>query len=206
MRVVSLSSPGARCLCFAWSLVVLDSGCSQGGHKDPAPGQAVDLAAHEQGDGGGEGATDGGTSRDAALPDGGDGDDLAMPALDLTAPIDLTVPPDLSPLWDLSPSPDLSFPTVLGIDIYVDNRCRMDVVPTKVDVPRGVTPKLTYINRSRDYAVDVWLSYGGGFLDLRPGMSWSDRFEHCRLGTRPYSAFADISTACSKHRLMINCL
>lgn len=96
-------------------------------------------------------------------------------------------------------------PSNQDVDIYVDNFCRMDVVPKKFDVPAGVSLKLTYRNRSRDYPVDVWLSYGGGFLDLRPGMTWADRFEFCRF-PRPYSAYADISTACSRYRLMINCL
>ena len=81
----------------------------------------------------------------------------------------------------------------------------MDVLPKKFDVPAGTFLKLTYFNRSRDYPVDVWLSYGGGFLDLKTGTSWADRFEFCRY-PRPYSAYADISTACSKYRLLINCL
>ena len=127
-----------------------------------------------------------------------------MPA-DLSLPADLRVPVDLAIVRDLSTPPDLAPPGSQDVDIYVDNFCRMDVIPKKFDVPGGMSLKLTYHNRSRDYPVDVWLSYGGGFLDLRPGMTWADRFEFCR-GVRPYSAYADISTACSRYRLMINCL
>lgn len=124
---------------------------------------------------------------------------------DLAASSDLAAPSDLASPADLTPIPDLAFPTEQGVDIYVDNTCKMDVVPKVFNVPRGVTLKLTYYNRSRYYPVEVWMSYGGGYTDLMPGMNWPERFEHCRF-PRPYSAYADISTACSSYRLMINCL
>lgn len=124
---------------------------------------------------------------------------------DLGARPDLTAPIDLQPAPDLTAPPDLAYPIAQDVQIYVDNFCKMDVVPKVFNVPRGTSLKLTYYNRSRDYPVDVWLSYGGGFLDLGTGTSWPDRFEHCR-NPRPYSSYADISTACSSYRLMINCL
>ena len=93
----------------------------------------------------------------------------------------------------------------LGIDIYVDNFCAMDVVPAEVTVPAGSTAVLTYHNRSQDYPVDVWLSYGGGFLDLPTGQSWADAFEWC-TGASVYTGYADIDSACSSHRLLIHCL
>lgn len=139
--------------------------------------------------------------------------DLAAPT-DLPGKPDLPFPSDLPRPSDLSfPAPDLAAPAVdmafssrQDVNIYVDNRCNMDVQPKVLDVPPGVPSiTVTYYNRSRDYPVDVWLSYGGGFLDLKIGTSWADRFEHCRLGRRPYSAYADITTACSRYRLMINC-
>jgi len=161
-----------------------------------------------------------GSGRDASMSD----EDLASPpdlatsssddlrgsgdlaaADDLAQPADLSPLVDLSPLRDLSPLPDLAFPMEQGVDIYVDNTCKMDVIPKVFNVPRGVTLKLTYYNRSRYYPVEVWMSYGGGFTDLMPGMNWPEKFEHCRF-PRPYSAYADISTACSSYRLMINCL
>lgn len=140
--------------------------------------------------------------------------DLAVPTdlptkPDLPIPTDLPRPSDLSIPWpDLAAPPvaDMAFSSRQDVNIYVDNRCNMDVQPKVVDVPAGVPSiTITYYNRSRDYPVDVWLSYGGGFLDLKTGTSWADRFEHCRLGRRPYSAYADITTACSRYRLMINC-
>jgi hypothetical protein len=124
---------------------------------------------------------------------------------DLSVPRDLSLPSDLSVPRDLSVPPDLASPTNQNVDIYVDNFCKMDVIPKKFDVPAGTSLKLTYVNHSRDYPVDVWLSYGGGFLDLKTGTSWTDRIEHCR-GLRPSKVWADISTACSRYRLMINCL
>jgi hypothetical protein len=134
--------------------------------------------------------------------------DLAVPA-DLPVKPDLPPPPDMPRPSDLSipwPVADMAFSPRQDVNIYVDNRCNMDVQPRVLDVPPGVPSiTVTYYNRSRDYAVDVWLSYGGGFLDLKTGTSWADRFEHCRLGRRPYSAYADITTACSRYRLLINC-
>ena len=130
--------------------------------------------------------------------------DLSRPA-DLSALVDLSMAADLRPLGDLSTPPDLAFVPYQNVDIYVDNTCKMDVVPKKFDVPAGTFLKLTYFNRSRDYKVDVWSSYGGGFTDLMTGASWAERFEYCRY-PRPYSAYVDISTACSRYRLMINCL
>lgn len=127
------------------------------------------------------------------------GVDLAGPRADLAVPADLRLPADLT-----SPA-DLAFPTVTGVDIYVDNFCNMDVVPKVFNVPRGATLKVTWYNRSRDYPVTVWLSYGGGYTDLMTGKSWAEPIEHCRL-PRPYNEYADISTACSSYRLMMNCL
>ncbi|MFO0658025.1 MAG: hypothetical protein U0787_23540 [Polyangia bacterium] len=185
-------------------LVASLSGCSSGGASPHGPGT------------GGEDAhlptpRDSGVTDDLSLPmadlspqDGGRVDDLAVPR-DLSMMPDLAVPADLRVPADLAVAPDMSLPTSQNVDIYVDNFCKMDVIPKKFDVPPGTFLKLTYINHSRDYAVDVWLSYGGGYLDLKTGTSWADRFEFCRY-PRPYAAYADISTACSKYRLMINCL
>lgn len=94
---------------------------------------------------------------------------------------------------------------LLDINIYVDNFCNMNVVPAEVNVAPGNTVLLTYHNRSVDYEVDVWLSYGGGYLDLETGHSWADSFEWC-TSDHVYTGYADISTACSNHRLLIHCL
>lgn len=185
-------------------LASLLSGCSSGGASPNGPGGSHADAHLPPVDDGGASLDLSLTGPDLASPDGGREADLSGPR-DLSVPADLVVPPDLRPPADLAVAPDLAFPTSQNVDIYVDNFCKMDVIPKKFDVPPGTFLKLTYFNRSRDYLVDVWLSYGGGFTDLATGASWADRFEFCRY-PRPYSAYADISTACSKYRLMINCL
>ncbi|MCA9537529.1 MAG: hypothetical protein KC620_01500 [Myxococcales bacterium] len=91
------------------------------------------------------------------------------------------------------------------IDIFVDNFCNMRVDPSEVHVPGGQSVELTFRNRSRDYPVDVWLSYGGGFLDLEIGREWHDPIAHCTGPRRPRQEYADISTACSAWRLIIYC-
>lgn len=143
----------------------------------------------------------------AAAEDGSSGPPVDAAGSRDASSRDLATPPaDLTSFADLSTPPDMAYASSQGVDIFVDNFCRMDVVPKRFDVPAGTLLKLTYHNRSRDYAVDVWLSYGGGFKDLMPGMTWADRFEFCSSPRRPYMAYADISTACSNYRLMINCL
>ncbi len=198
-----------------WALVlVLVLGCSKGGmlsdgsvdHPDAHLDPLRDLAT--QADDLQHAAEDLG-SADLLTVDQR-GTDAAMsadlkPAPDLSVPADLKPPPDLAVPGDLATPPDLAYPVSQTVDIFVDNTCKMDVLPKKFDVPAGSSLKLTYVNRSRDYKVDIWASYGGGFTDLLPGASWVERFEYCRY-PRPYSAYLDISTACSRYRLMVNCL
>ena len=176
--------------------------CSSGGGRGPTPDAsgAVDAGPPPASD------------LAAVLSDLAGFADLAGP-LDLATRADLSGPADLAPRADLAPPadlwtapPDMTTTARATVDIYVDNRCKMDVLPKVLDVAPAVTSlTITYYNRSRDYAVDVWMSYGGGYKDLMTGASWAERFEHCRLGRRPYSEYADISTACSSYRLMINC-
>lgn len=88
--------------------------------------------------------------------------------------------------------------------IDVDNFCNMAVTPVELVVPRGQTVYVDWYNRSRDYPVDVWLSYGGGYLDLLPGTTWDEPIRHC--GTpNPHDEYADISTACSMFRFYFRC-
>jgi cysteine-rich repeat protein len=91
------------------------------------------------------------------------------------------------------------------VHIMVDNFCNMSVMPMEFTVPAGQKLKLSYHNHSVDYPVDVWLSYGGGYLDLQTGATWNDAFEHC-FGPSPSEAYADITTACSQFKLQIHCL
>jgi len=91
------------------------------------------------------------------------------------------------------------------VHIDVNNFCNMSVSPMEFTVPAGQRLKLSYHNHSVNYPVDVWKSYGGGFLDLQPGMIWNEQYEHC-FGPNPEEPYADISTACSQFRLHIHCL
>jgi hypothetical protein len=110
-----------------------------------------------------------------------------------------------SPGYELGGAGCIAFDGTRDIDIFVDNFCNMEVRPAELHVPPGQFVVLSWHNRSVDYPVDVWLSYGGGFLDLEPGTSWDDRFEFCHGGQRPYQAGADVSTACSEFRFVIHC-
>lgn len=91
------------------------------------------------------------------------------------------------------------------VHIMVDNFCNMSVMPLEYTVPAGQKLKLSYHNHSVDYPVDVWLQYGGGFLDLQQGMIWNDNYEHC-FGPVASENYADITTACSSFKLKIHCL
>jgi pentapeptide MXKDX repeat protein len=115
-----------------------------------------------------------------------------------------TMAPDTMAPDTMAPDTVPPGPTAKFVDIYVDNFCNMQVVPPDITVGPGQTVKITWRNRSHDYAVDVWQSYGGGYLDLRPRTNWPERFEWC-TGPRSYTGYADISTACSKHRFLIKC-
>lgn len=184
----------------ALCLLLGTAGCHSRGGADDRPG-GEDAAAPQDGGDDQGGDTDLRGSDDLGLgTDLRAGDDLRA-GTDLRPGTDLRGPDDLRPA---DGGPDGGTLITADIDIYVDNFCKMDVVPKNVSVPRGQTMKLTYHNRSSDYEVDVWLSYGGGYLDLATGGIWADRFEHCAF-PRPYKAYADISTACSSYRLYIDC-
>lgn len=99
------------------------------------------------------------------------------------------------------------------IEIFVDNFCNLTVDPPEIDVPPGQTASFVYYNQSVDYEVDVWGSYGGGYLDLATGDHWDDGFVHCSSPDRPYTAGAEISIAgidmgdvnCPGHNFVIYC-
>lgn len=88
--------------------------------------------------------------------------------------------------------------------IDVSNTCVMAVTPTEITVPSGQSVLIDWYNRSVDYPVDVWLSYGGGYLDLAPGTTWDEPISHC-TGPNPHNEYADISTACSSFRFYFRC-
>ncbi len=78
-------------------------------------------------------------------------------------------------------------------------------------VPAGETLSLTWHNNSVDYEADVWLSYGGGYLEPARGGIWADPFEFCS-GPGVYEAGADVGPAgvpdsvCAHFYVQIHCL
>lgn len=130
---------------------------------------------------------------------------------DAFAPADAFVEPDAFTSPDAFTPPDAIVPADafaaradLHVHIEVDNTCRMAVTPREVSVPPGQTLYLDWHNHSRDYPVDVWMSYGGGYTDLAPGATWDEPIGHC---STPFvgDEYADISTACSEFRFLIHC-
>ena len=92
----------------------------------------------------------------------------------------------------------------MAANIDVDNFCRMAVSPMEARIPSGQEAYFDWHNHSRDYPVDVWMSYGGGYTDLPIGATWDEPIRHC--GTPfPHTEYADVSTACSDFRFLIHC-
>ncbi|UJR82795.1 hypothetical protein [Sandaracinus amylolyticus] len=113
---------------------------------------------------------------------------------------------DAGAIVDSGP-PDSGTPAEMRycVDIDVSNTCVMSVSPREITIPAGQTAYFCWRNRSRDYAIDVWLSYGGGYTELAPGATWNEPIGHC-LGPNAHDEHADIDTACSSHRFVIHCL
>ncbi|MCC6876119.1 MAG: hypothetical protein IT378_17555 [Sandaracinaceae bacterium] len=105
------------------------------------------------------------------------------------------------------PAPDAGTPPRADhhVHIEVDNFCRMTVTPMEITVPPDQTAYFDWHNHSADYPVDVWMSYGGGFLELLPGRTWDEPIGHCSTPLA-HDEHADISTACSSFRFLIHCL
>lgn len=116
------------------------------------------------------------------------------------------VPPgECSPGYILSGDACVAELATDHVHIMVDNQCNMNVMPPEFTVPAGQKLRLDYHNHSQDYAVDVWMHYNGGFTDLAPSATWSEKYEHC-FGPAPSEGWAEISTACSDFVLPIHCL
>lgn len=175
----------SRRMALACLVACLATGCGDAGDVDRTDAAwAIDAARADA-----SGADAGGSGPDASRNDAG---------ADATAIPDATIP-------DALPPPDAMTDLVDHVHIYVSNTCVMTVMPTSFDVPAGSTLRLDWHNHSADYPVDVWKSYGGGYLDLATGDTWSETYEHC-AGPIPATEYADISTACSAFRVYINCL
>ncbi len=106
--------------------------------------------------------------------------------------------------------PDSGFKSTDHVHIYIDNFCKVTTSPTSFTVPAGETLQLSYHNHSVDYLADVWMMYGGGYLELAKGGTWNETYKHC-FGPAPSTGYADISiagggsSACPKVRLYIYC-
>ena len=146
----------------------------------------------------GDGVVEGGETCDDAVTadcstthDGGDG--TCVPA------------GTCSPGYVLSDTTCVQELVVAHVHVMVSNTCDMQVDPLEFSVEPGQKLKVEYHNHSVDYPIDIWMQYNGGFLDLEPGGTWKEQYEHC-FGPNPSEGWADISTACSEYHLPIHCL
>ncbi len=199
-----------RALALA-SLVAI-SGCSTPALVDDAAVGGDDASS----DGGAHdtGARDAFVPRDASFANdafstsdaGSDafvGSDAWMGPSDAYVAPDAYIAPDAYVARDAWTAPTDAGP--ICVDIFVSNTCGMSVAPTSVSIPHGQQAMFCWRNRSADYPVDVWLSYGGGYTDLATGATWYEPVRHC-LGPNAHDEYADISTACSSFRFLIHCL
>ena len=148
------------------------------------------------------------TIDDAATADTTTSSDTATP--DTTAAdtnVADTFMPDTTPV---DTGYDSGFKSTDHVHIYISNTCKVSVSPTSFTVPAGETLKLSYHNHSVDYRADVWMMYGGGYLDLDRGATWNETYTHC-FGPSPSTGYADINieggptSGCPGVRLYITC-
>jgi hypothetical protein len=156
-------------------------------------------------------AVDGGAPVDAPLSDDVSSGSDATTQPDAFASADAFSPPDAFASPDAFSPPDAFVPADAfaarvdtHVHIEVDNTCRMTVTPREATALPGQTLYFDWHNHSRDYPVDVWMSYGGGYTDLATGATWDEPIGHC---STPFvgDEYADITTACSSFRFLIHC-
>lgn len=224
-RVSAVSRGASLALVLLWAASCAEDPPARGrvpvvGRGDVGPRADAAVAADTGGPRDAEGLepTDGGLDDggrvvfDAQLADTGvgapdvlPGSDVPATALDASA-ADASAPDAAA--RDAS-APDASAPDAGGpihIHIHVSNTCDLTVDPPELSFPRGVRPRFAWHNHSVDYPVDVWMSYGGGFLDLGTGAAWNEPIDHC-LGPNAHDEWADISAGgCAEFRFLIHCL
>jgi hypothetical protein len=224
-RVSAVSRGASLALVLLWAASCAEDPPARGrvpvvGRGDVGPRADAAVAADTGGPRDAEGLepTDGGLDDggrvvfDAQLADTGvgapdvlPGSDVPATALDASA-ADASAPDAAA--RDAS-APDASAPDAGGpihIHIHVSNTCDLTVDPPELSFPRGVRPRFAWHNHSVDYPVDVWMSYGGGFLDLGTGATWNEPIDHC-LGPNAHDEWADISAGgCAEFRFLIHCL
>lgn len=169
-------------------------------------GTGGSLDAGDSLDGGAGASVDASESLDAALlADAPATIDALLVADDAFVSPDVFTPPDASTPPDAYVAPDAFAARVdTHVHIEVDNTCRMTVTPREATALPGQTLYFDWHNHSRDYPVDVWMSYGGGYTDLATGATWDEPIGHC---STPFvgDEYADITTACSSFRFLIHC-
>jgi hypothetical protein len=209
-----------------------------GGTSDGPPTEEVATDAGQQRDGdNAEIGQEGGDVGVQATTDATTADATSMDASTDMTPVDaspevandapLDVASDVRATTDASMSdatPDRPAPSDAGggdaadattlmnqhVHVLISNTCVVGASPQSFAVPRGQTLRLSWHNHSVDYDADVWLSYGGGYLGLKTGDVWDDRFEFC-TGPRPYMAYGDVGIAggggsvCPSFRVWIAC-
>ena len=150
---------------------------------------------------------------DDALPDAAQ--DAAIPDLRQDAtPISDSATPDLPhdtaapdhPRHDLRPDLFSLCTGDIEVKIDVSNTCKMTITPIEIVAGIKSAINICYHNISKDYEIDVWMSYGGGFLDLAKGGVWNEKFTWC-TGPKPSAGYATISASggCAKQVLKITC-
>ncbi|MEW5855515.1 MAG: hypothetical protein AB2A00_42470 [Myxococcota bacterium] len=171
-----------------------DGGPREAGAPDAsAPGDAAlvdaNLVARDAGT-----EADGSTSWDAAAPETRDATTGTPDAAEMTAD---------AATGDVDAGPT-------HVHISISNTCEVSISPEEVTVPADVDLFVDFHNHSADYEADVWMSYGGGYLELGRGQTWSDPIRHC-LGPNPHEEYADISIAggssssCPGVRFLMHC-
>ncbi|MBI4814948.1 MAG: hypothetical protein HY791_01740 [Deltaproteobacteria bacterium] len=161
-----------------------ESSDAEVGDSTGPDGEASDFGLHPDSGSDSGFVTDSGLDQDSGAPS------------DSGTPLDLGFAPDATPAD--------SGQVDTHVHIFVDNFCEMTVDPSEVFIPAGQRAYFDWHNHSVDYEVDVWMSYGGGFLELPTGATWDEPISHCFTPTA-HTEYADIGTACSSFRFLIHC-
>ncbi len=208
--------------CFA--AMPLEAGCSDDPAASPMGDVAIADAAGPLDSLGKTKQSDLSTKPDASLYDHGSYPDHALPDAAQDAVIS-DLRQDATPISD-SATPDLPHDTAapdhprhdlrpdlfslctgnIEVKIDVSNTCKMTIAPTEIVAGIKSSINICYHNISKDYKIDVWMSYGGGFLDLAKGGVWNEKFIWC-AGPKPSTGYATISAGggCAKQVLKIIC-
>jgi hypothetical protein len=163
-------------------------------------GAGVADARPDAADAAADAPTDAGDATADAAPDARDASAAVDAAAEMPAAMDAGV----------DATADSGFMNMQHVHIFISNTCVVSTSPTSITVPADQSLYITWHNHSVDYDADVWLSYGGGYLGLPTGATWSDPNALC-TGPGPYQAYGDVNIAggptsgCPMFRLLVNC-